>query len=299
MRVVGDKPTTTGIVSIHQTSFCTFNFMNASEKPTFRERLYEIIFEADTPAGKIFDVLLLIAIVGSVITISLESVQSYYAKYHSLFFCIEIFFTLVFSIEYILRLYVSKNAWNYAKSFYGLIDLLSILPTYLAFFLPQVHYLLLIRSLRLLRVFRVFKMVHFLNESLYLLASLWSARRKILVFFFSVILLTIVCGTVMYVVEHNQNESFSSIPQSIYWAIVTITTVGYGDISPVTPLGKLMASFIMLLGYCIIAVPTGIISATMVQQLNKHKVTTQSCPYCHKYGHESDAEYCKFCGNKL
>lgn len=273
--------------------------MNIKKSKTWREVLYEIIFEADTVAGKVFDVMLLLLIIASLITVSLESVDAYYAKYHQLFFILEIAFTIIFSIEYILRLISTKNPFNYAKSFYGIIDLVSILPTYLIFFFPQLHYLLLIRSMRLLRVFRIFKMVHFLNESLYLVNALWESRRKIFVFFFFVILLTIVCGSIMFVIESGHNDAFHSIPQSVYWAIVTLTTVGYGDISPVTPLGKVLASFIMLLGYCIIAVPTGIVSATMIKKIAAHKVTTQSCPNCHRQGHEIDAVYCKFCGETL
>ncbi|HTN47137.1 MAG TPA: ion transporter [Flavipsychrobacter sp.] len=273
--------------------------MQSLKTKTWRERLYEIIFEADTTAGKLFDVCLLITIVASIVTVSLESVQAYFLKYKQVFYTLEIGFTVLFTIEYILRLIASRRPLVYAKSFYGMIDLISVLPTYLIFFFPQLHYLLLIRSMRLLRVFRVFKMVHFLRESLFLVDALWSSRRKILVFFFFVILLTIVCGSIMFVIESGRNESFHSIPQSIYWAIVTLTTVGYGDISPVTPLGKVMASFIMLLGYCIIAVPTGIVSASMVKGITEHKVTTQTCPNCHKQGHETDATFCKFCGGKL
>lgn len=274
--------------------------MQGSPPPkTWREHLYETVFEADTLAGKIFDVCILILIVASVITLSLETVPALYAHYEYLFFYLEIAFTLIFSIEYILRLIASKKPFNYMKSFYGVIDLLSILPTYLAVAFPTFHYFLMLRIFRLLRVFRVFKMVHFLRESLQLLRSLWNARRKILVFFLSVILITIVCGSVMFIIEHDRNPSFHSIPQSVYWAIVTLTTVGYGDISPITPLGKIMASFIMLLGYCIIAVPTGIVSASLVKGMTDMKVTTQTCPNCHKQGHEIDAEYCKFCGAEL
>lgn len=266
---------------------------------TWREHLYETVFEADTFAGKLFDVCLLILILASVITISLETVPSLFISYKDWFFYLEIGFTLIFSIEYMLRLIASPKSFNYMKSFYGVVDLLSILPTYLAIIFPSFHYFLIIRVIRLLRVFRIFKMVHFLRESLHLIHALWNARRKILVFFLSVILITIVCGAIMFIIEHDRNESFHSIPQSIYWAIVTLTTVGYGDIAPVTPLGKVMASFIMLLGYCIIAVPTGIVSASLVRGMTDIKATTQTCPNCHKQGHEIDAEYCKFCGSKL
>ena len=268
-------------------------------KGTWREHLYEIIFEADTFAGKMFDICLLVMILASVITISLETIPSLQVRYENLFFYLELIFTVIFSIEYILRLVASQKPFNYMKSFYGIVDLLSILPTYLAIIFPSFHYFLVIRVLRLLRIFRIFKMVHFLQESLHLLTALWNARRKIAVFFLSVILITIVCGAVMFIIENEHNESFHTIPQSIYWAIVTLTTVGYGDISPVTPLGKLIASFIMLLGYCIIAVPTGIVSANLIKEMTDIKVTTQTCPNCHKQGHEIDAVFCKFCGTHL
>lgn len=265
----------------------------------WRTKLYEVIFESDTKAGKLFDVCLLLLITASIIVICLESVESLYVKYRYLFTVLEIIFTVIFTIEYILRLIAVRNTLGYMKSFYGVIDFLAIVPTYLAIIFPSLHFLLVIRSLRLLRVFRIFKMVHFLNESLFLINALWNARRKILVFFFSVILLTIIAGSFMYVIEHNVNESFHSIPQSVYWAIVTLTTVGYGDISPITPPGKVLASFIMLLGYCIIAVPTGILSASIVKEMNNEKITAQTCPECLKQGHEPDAKYCKFCGAYL
>ncbi len=269
------------------------------KRKTWRQHLYETVFEADTLAGKIFDVCILFLILASVIIITLETVPTLFALYKDVFFYLEIIFTLIFTIEYILRLVASEKPFNYMKSFYGVIDILAILPTYLAVIFPSFHYFLIIRVIRLLRVFRVFKMVHFLRESLHLLNALWHARRKIAVFFLSVILITIVCGSLMYIIEHHKNESFNSIPQSIYWAIVTLTTVGYGDVSPITPMGKLLASFIMLLGYCIIAVPTGIVSASLVKGMTDMKVTTQTCPHCHRQGHESDAEYCKFCGAML
>ncbi|MCP9751788.1 ion transporter [Ferruginibacter sp. HRS2-29] len=266
---------------------------------TWRTKLYEVIFESDTVAGKIFDICLLLLITASIVVICLESVESLYAKYWHLFVVIELMFTVIFTIEYILRLIAVPRPMGYIKSFYGVIDLLAIVPTYLAIIFPSLHFLLVIRALRLLRVFRIFKMVHFLNESLFLVNALWAARRKILVFFFSVILITVIAGSFMFVIEHNVNKSFNSIPQSVYWAIVTLTTVGYGDISPITPLGKVLASFIMLLGYCIIAVPTGILSASIANEMRKEKLTTQTCPVCLKQGHETDAKFCKFCGAHL
>lgn len=265
----------------------------------WRTKLYEVIFEADTIGGKVFDVCLLVFITSSIVVICLESISSIYTGNEQLFLCLEIGFTVIFSIEYILRLIAVKTPIQYVKSFYGIIDLLAILPTYLAIIFPSLHFLLVIRALRLLRIFRIFKMVHFLNESLFLVNALWNARRKILVFFFSVILITIIAGSFMFVIEHNVNPAFKSIPESVYWAIVTLTTVGYGDISPVTPMGKVVASFIMLLGYCIIAVPTGIVSASIVKEMNKESLTTQTCPHCLKQGHDADAKFCKFCGTKL
>lgn len=268
-------------------------------KKSFREKLYEVIFESDTTAGKIFDVSLLFLIVASITGICLESIPSLYAEYQHTFFALEILFTTLFTIEYILRLIAVRKPLNYIKSFYGITDLLAIVPSYFALFFPSLHFLVVIRALRLLRLFRIFKLVHFLNESLFLVNALWNARRKILVFFFAVILMTIIAGSLMYVIEHNTNDDFHSIPQSIYWAIVTLTTVGYGDISPITPLGKLLASFIMLLGYSIIAVPTGIISASLVKESSVEKVSAQTCPNCMRQGHEVNAVFCKFCGHKL
>lgn len=272
---------------------------NKPAKNNWRLRLYAIIFESDTPAGKAFDVTLLFLITASVTAIFLESIPGYKSAYAGIFSNLEIFFTSIFTIEYILRLIAAPKPLKYMRSFYGVIDLLAILPTYLAILFPHLHILLVIRIIRLLRVFRIFKMVRFLSESLLLVNALWAARRKILVFFFSVILITIVAGALMYVVEHEKNESFRSIPESIYWAIVTLTTVGYGDISPITPLGKFLASFIMLLGYCIIAVPTGIVSASMVKEMKEYDSNLQTCPHCFKQGHDTNASYCKYCGNHL
>jgi voltage-gated potassium channel len=266
---------------------------------TFRDKLYEVIFESDTTAGKAFDVTLLFMIVASITSICLESIPSLYAEYPNTFFGLEVFFTAIFTLEYILRLIAVRKPLNYVKSFYGITDLLAIVPSYFALIFPSLHFLVVIRALRLLRLFRIFKLVHFLNESLFLVNALWNARRKILVFFFAVILMTIIAGSLMYVIEHNANQDFHSIPQSIYWAIVTLTTVGYGDISPITPLGKILASFIMLLGYSIIAVPTGIISASLVKESSNEKVSAQTCPNCMQQGHEANAVFCKYCGHKL
>lgn len=265
---------------------------------SLRKRLYTVVFEADTPAGRAFDVTLLVLILGSIVVISLETIEPIYQRHQRLFWGLDWSFTVIFTAEYLLRLWVVNKPLKYATSFYGIIDLLAVLPTYLNLIYPDLHFLLVIRSLRLLRVFRVFGLVHFLNESNFLLQSLWTSRRKILVFLLSVVLTTVISGALMYVIEHEHNPSFSSIPQSVYWAIVTLTTVGYGDISPETALGRLLASFLMLLGYCIIAVPTGIVSASLLRGVHRQP-TSQTCPNCLRQGHEADAVYCKFCGTHL
>jgi len=260
-------------------------------------QLYEIIFEADTRAGKIFDIALLILILFSILIVSLESVESLGKEYHSLFVVLEWFITISFSIEYILRLWSAPHTFRYAISFYGIIDLLSLSPTYLAFFLPGTHSLLLIRALRLLRVFRILKLSQFVFEERTMIQSLKRSSIRIFVFMMAVMVIVIICGSLMYLVE-GQANGFSSIPQSIYWAIVTITTVGYGDIAPVTPLGKIIAAFMMLIGYAIIAVPTGIITAELVKKTDR-QISTQTCPNCFAEGHDSDATFCKDCGAEL
>jgi len=261
----------------------------------FRHRLHEIIFEADTPAGKLFDILLIFSIIASVIVVMLDSVAAYDIKYGRLFFLLEWIFTILFTIEYFLRLSCIGRPAKYAKSFYGIVDLLSILPSYVSLFLPNGKYLLVIRILRLLRVFRVLKLVQYVGESNYLQRALWASRRKITVFLLSVFLLMVIFGSVMYIVEGAEN-GFTSIPRSIYWAIVTMTTVGYGDISPQTSLGQAIASLVMILGYGIIAIPTGIVTAELTYQQH---VSTQACPECSAEGHDIDATHCKFCGAEL
>lgn len=268
------------------------------EKGTFREWLYITIFQSSTPAGKLFDVLLFIAIALNLTLLMLESVQPIAAKYGSTFRILDYFFLGLFTIEYALRLYCVKSRKRYAKSFYGVIDLLSILPSYFEFIYPQWHMLMIIRSFRLLRIFRIFRMVKFLDESRVLMFALIKSSRKIFIFLFFVVLLTFFLGSLMYVVEYEQNSGFNSIPQSIYWAIVTITTVGYGDVAPVTALGKMIASFIMILGYAIIAVPTGIMSASVIQE-SKRKVVDVRCPRCGAGNHPNDALYCRKCGENL
>lgn len=263
----------------------------------WRLRLHEIIFEADTQAGKRFDVLLIVCIILSVIAVLLDSVASIHQKYGFFLYGVEWFFTILFTIEYVLRLISVLKPFRYAISFYGIIDLLAILPTYLSLILPGSQYLLTIRILRVLRVFRVFKLVKYLTEARLLMQALRASRRKIFVFLFTVLTLVIVFGSLMYLIEGREN-GFTSIPRSVYWAIVTLTTVGYGDISPQTNLGQLLASFIMILGYAIIAVPTGIVTVEF-SRVSSRKVSTQACPVCSAEGHDPDAKFCKYCGEKL
>lgn len=267
----------------------------------FREHIHEIIFEADTPSGKAFDVMLLVAIVGSIVVVMLESIDHIQVKYETLFFVLEWIFTIFFTIEYILRLYCVYKPMKYATSFFGVIDLLAILPAYIGFFFPDIHYLLLIRSLRLLRIFRIFKLGKFMKEGAMIVEALRQSIAKMTVFVVFVLLMVIVVGSIMYVIEGDTpNSKFTSIPESIYWAIVTITTVGYGDISPTTPLGQLLASILMILGYAVIAVPTGIVSSELLAQKDeKAFMSTQACRYCSREGHDEDAEYCKYCGEIL
>jgi voltage-gated potassium channel len=266
---------------------------------TWKEKLFTVIFEADTRAGKNFDIALLILIILSIILVMIESIPSMLKEYDSFLYKAEWVITILFTIEYLLRLLVVKKPWKYMTSFYGVIDLLSILPTYISFFVPQSQFLILIRALRLMRVFRIFKLTQFVRESMTIVLALKASSRRILVFLTFVILLSIFLGALIYVVESPQNENFSSIPQSVYWSIVTITTVGYGDISPITPAGKLIASLIMLLGYAIIAVPTGIVTVELTKSARTEKAEAQACPSCGHSGHDPDAKYCKYCGHAL
>lgn len=266
-------------------------------------KLHEIIFEADTKAGKLFDVLLLITILASVFVVMLDSVASINAEYGELLFVAEWIFTILFSVEYLLRLYSIGHSSMYARSFYGIVDLLSILPTYLSLFIPGGQYLVTIRLLRMLRIFRILKFMQYLGAANNLAIALRESRRKILVFLLAVLIIVIILGSLMYVIEGEEN-GFTNIPHSIYWAIVTLTTVGYGDISPQTPLGQILASFIMIIGYGIIAVPTGIVTAEYAMRKNKSilkagKFSTQVCPNCASEGHDHDAKYCKYCGELL
>ena len=262
-----------------------------------RLNIYEIIFEADTKAGKWFDILLFVVIIASVIVVILESMESLDARFHTLFRVLEWMFTIFFTVEYGLRLWVVNKPMKYAKSFYGVIDLLAILPTYLSLIVAGSQALIVVRALRLLRVFRIFKLGIFMRQGTILLIALRKSRGKILVFLYFIVLLVTIIGSLMYFVEGGANGSFNNIPTGIYWAIVTLTTVGYGDITPTTGLGQFLSALVMILGYSVIAVPTGIVSAEMVS-FDK-KVNRQCCPHCSKEGHDYDAKHCKFCGGDL
>ena len=264
----------------------------------WKERLHEVIFESNTPNGKAFDIALLVCIVSSIIVVVLDSVPAYHEKYGKAFLIIEWCFTILFTLEYILRLVSVKSPLIYAFGFLGLIDLLAIIPMYLSIFFTGAQSLLVLRALRLLRIFRIFKLTHFLTEMSFLGEALRSGAKKISIFMLVVLALVVILGSVMYLVE-DQSNGFNSIPESIYWAIVTITTVGYGDIAPVTPAGKFIASVIMLIGYGIIAVPTGIITTEIALLTRSPKTSHQSCPGCGREGHDENAEYCKHCGEKL
>lgn len=262
-----------------------------------RQRLHEIIFEADTPAGRAFDVTLLILIVLSVAVVLLESVRTVQLMYFRAFYLLEWTFTLLFTVEYALRLYAVKAPLRYVRSFYGVVDLLAILPTYLSLLLPGAQALSVVRILRLLRVFRILKLAAYLNESGELWRAIVLSRRKITIFLFTVSTIVVVVGALMHLVEGPAN-GFTDIPTSVYWAVVTLTTVGYGDISPVTALGRFLAVLVMLMGYGIIAVPTGIVTAELTRGM-RDPVTNTAYPVCGAEGHRPDALFCRRCGGKL
>jgi len=265
---------------------------------SIRKKLYDIIFEADTFAGKMFDIVLLVLIVISILAVILESVPAYGERYRNLFSVIEWTITFFFTAEYLLRIWVVERSSRYIFSFFGIIDLLSILPSYISLVIGGAHGLMIIRALRLLRIFRLFKLSRYIAEGNMLMMALKNSREKISVFLMTVVMLVIVLGTLMYMVE-GEEHGFTSIPRGIYWAIVTLTTVGYGDIAPVTGLGQFIASLVMILGYGIIAVPTGIVTVEYSRVRKNKKVTTQVCPHCLREGHDVDAVYCKYCGAKL
>jgi len=281
--------------------------MSKSSKTSWRTKLHDIIYEADTPGGKLFDVILLITIIASILLVMLESVKSIDSKYHNFLNISEWVITILFSLEYIARIITVKKPAKYIFSFYGIIDLLSTIPKYISLVFGGVHALAALRALRLLRVFRILKLARYLGASNTLVNALKASRAKISVFLFAVVIVAVILGTVMYLIEGEQN-GFTNIPKSVYWCIVTLTTVGFGDIAPQTPLGQFIASLVMILGYGIIAVPTGIVSAEYASQSDNQKqepkkqdvhLNSQSCENCLAEKHKDNADYCYNCGEKL
>ncbi|MFT7670113.1 MAG: voltage-gated potassium channel [Planctomycetota bacterium] len=279
------------------------------EPMTWRTKLHEIVFESDTPAGKAFDVVLIFAILSSLVVVMLESVEKYRVDYGELLFAAEWGFTLLFSLEYLVRLACVDRPARYARSFFGIVDLLAILPTFVSLLIPGAQALLVIRALRILRVFRVLKLGNYVRESDQLVHALMASRRKIQVFVFAVLIMVVIFGSLMYFIEGSE-AGFTSIPRGVYWAVVTMTTVGYGDITPQTNLGQAVSAGIMILGYGIIAVPTGIVSAEMAfgvrdSSIPKSEsdesalVSGQACPACGASGHGLDAAYCRLCGTAM
>ena len=273
--------------------------MENNNTNSVRQKIHEIIFEADTTNGKLFDVILLVAILFSIIGVMLESVDEIDKKYHELIIAFEWGFTILFTIEYFFRIYAVNRPFKYIFSFMGIVDLLAIIPTYLIFIFPAAHSLSVIRAIRLIRIFRIFKLSRYLRGAHTMQIALRSSRPKIIVFLLSIMLFVIILGTLMYIIESSvRTNGFENIPNSIYWSIITLTTVGYGNIVPMTILGKIVASFIMILGYGIIAVPTGIVTAEFSRK-RKEKVNTQVCPDCTAEGHEMEAKFCNKCGAEL
>lgn len=269
-----------------------------SATPRWRRRLHEIVFESDTGAGRAFDLGLLVAILASVAVVLAESVPELRAAHGTLFRRLEWGFTALFTVEYLLRLASVRRPLAWARSFFGVVDLIAVLPSYLALVLPGAQTLLVLRALRLLRIFRILKLAAFLAEAALLRSALAASRRKIFIFLGTVLVLVLVLGSVIYLVE-GEAAGFISIPRSMYWAIVTLTTVGYGDLAPQSGLGRFVASIVMLLGYSILAVPTGIFTGELLAAARRRDVSTQACPACGVDGHDSDARHCKYCGAKL
>ena len=268
----------------------------------WRNKVHKLIFETDTRSGKIFDISLLILIVMSVILVMLESVASFNDTYGEWFKIAEWVITLFFTLEYVLRLICVLKPSKYIFSFYGIIDLISILPSFIELLLGMSSYLSAVRAMRLLRVFRIFKLAKFLKESNSLMIALKASQAKITVFIFFILMMVIVIGSIMYLIEGGPNSDFTSIPRSIYWAIVTLTTVGYGDIAPVTASGQFLAAIVMLMGYAVIAVPTGIVSAEIANKgavISSNDISAKSCKSCISESHDIDAQFCKFCGEEL
>ncbi len=267
------------------------------KQSALRHKLYTVIFGTDTPAGKRFDIVLIYLICLSVLAMIFESVDIVDQRYGQWLHAIEWGFTGIFTIEYLVRIYCSPNPWRYIRSFYGVVDLLAILPSYMGLFMEDMNYLLIVRLLRVLRIFRVLKLVRYLSEANILMRAMVQSRRKILVFFSSVLVISTIFGSLMYIVE-GPEHGFTSIPKSIYWTIVTITTVGYGDITPQTVLGQIIAAGAMLTGYSIIAVPTGILTAELANEIQRDR-SNRRCGDCQSSGHDSDALYCRYCGHTL
>ena len=263
------------------------------EEAEWKKKVFRIIYFAETPLGKLFDVVLLGMIVLSALIVVIDSVEN--IRFHNTFLAIEWFMNIIFTAEYIVRVMVVKNKKDYIFSMMGIIDLLSILPFYIGIFAPEAKYLMIIRLFRLLRVFRILNMMDYMDDGHYILQSLRSSSRKIYIFLMFITIIVVVLGALMHIIEGGKN-GFHNIPVSIYWAVVTITTVGYGDISPVTPLGKLLSVVLMLCGYSIIAVPTGIVSSHMRKCMNK---TKKPCDRCGNIDNDDDARYCKQCGQKI
>lgn len=271
---------------------------NSSKPADWKTKLHEIIYEADTKEGKLFDIVLIIAILISILLVMLESVESIDVKYHNFLNISEWVITILFTLEYIARIICIKKPSTYIFSFYGIVDFLATIPKYLSIIFVGSHALIALRALRLLRVFRILKLARYLGASSSLVTALKASRIKISVFLFVVIVLTIILGTIMYLIEGPEN-GFSSIPYSMYWAIVTLTTVGYGDISPHTPIGQFIASIVMILGYGIIAVPTGIVTSEMTKVKDANCTNTQHCASCGTDRHVDDSKFCHKCGHKL
>ncbi len=268
-----------------------------ANNPSWRAHIHEVIFEADTRAGKVFDVTLLVAILLSVAVVVLDSVAAIHDRYGTVLRVAEWIFTILFTIEYVLRLLSVGRPWRYATSFLGIVDLLAVVPTYLSLFVAGAASLVVIRALRLLRIFRIFKIARYVGEVSALTRAIRASGPKIVVFMFAVLTSVLIMGALMYVVE-GEDSGFTSIPVAMYWAVVTVTTVGYGDITPTTVPGQMVAAAAMLLGYSLIIIPTAIFSMELVQASRKI-LTTQSCPSCSREGHDADADHCKFCGAHL
>ncbi|TDO04315.1 MULTISPECIES: ion transporter [Halomonas] len=275
--------------------------MNHLPKPAgegLHTRVFQIIFESDTPLAKGFDIALIVVILASVLVVLLESVASLRAEYASLFFWLEWAFTLAFTLELAVRLYCLERPWLYLKSFYGIIDVIAILPTWLTLILPGTQTLVVVRLLRTLRIFRVLRLMQFVGEGRLLMDALKRSSHQILLFFFTIFMLVTIFAAVMYLIEPRE-AGFTSIPMAIYWAIVSLTTVGYGDIVPVTPLGQAITVMLMLTGYSIIAVPTGVFSAQVIRSIREERYSEEACPGCGHERHEKRARYCLKCGTWL